>query len=441
MLPSGEPLLDSRQAVGRRPRRLRGRRSGGGCRRSPVRGRGRATCAPSSARARALGEQAGAVGGFRDPAADLADAGRRAGQAAADPADVGERAVLRRRRAASCPGSRSGVTARTPRAGPTTACTPGSSAIRRCQRVSAASRSGSVIGPLSVAATTTNGRFEAGPDRAGEQFAVGAGRVALRRAGSGSAGPSSAPGPGPASTSTTAPIAIATGSGRRSARGDEAHHARASPRAPAPSCQRSRFGPSRVRTAGPAIVATSDAEHDDERRRSPPARRAASRARRRRRPASRAAGCCRRTRSCGPAVRRVTAARVDRLGAVRQLFAEARDHQQGVVDPERQPHHRADRQREGVDVEPVGEDVEQAARAGDGHRAEDERDRRGDRRAEDEQEDDQEDRQGDQLAALGGGDRLVLDRPREGRVAGLGRPDRRVDLLGEDRVRARRPSR
>ena len=70
----------------------------------------------------------------------------------------------------------------------------------------------------------------------------------------------------------------------------------------------------------------------------------------------------------------------------------------------------------------LGEYVEQAARAGDGHGAEDERDRRGDRRAEDEQEDDEQDRQRDQLAALGGVDRLVLDRPREGRVAGLGAP-------------------
>ena len=63
-----------------------------------------------------------------------------------------------------------------------------------------------------------------------------------------------------------------------------------------------------------------------------------------------------------PAVRRVVARRLDRLGAVGQLLAEARDHQQGVVDPQRQPHHRADGQREGVDLEPAGEEVEQPAR-------------------------------------------------------------------------------
>ena len=55
-------------------------------------------------------------------------------------------------------------------------------------------------------------------------------------------------------------------------------------------------------------------------------------------------------------------------------------------------------------------------------------------RAEDEQEDDQEDRQGDQLAVLGGVDRAVLDLAREGRVAGLDRAHRRVDLAFEDRV-------
>ena len=38
-----------------------------------------------------------------------------------------------------------------------------------------------------------------------------------------------------------------------------------------------------------------------------------------------------------------------------------------------------------------------------------------------------QDRQGDQLAALGGVDRLVLDRAREGRASGLGGSDRRVD--------------
>ena len=61
------------------------------------------------------------------------------------------------------PCSRSGVTASETRAGPITACTPGSLEIFRCQRLSASSRSGSVIGPLSVAATTTKGDSKPGP--------------------------------------------------------------------------------------------------------------------------------------------------------------------------------------------------------------------------------------------------------------------------------------
>ena len=135
-----------------------------------------------------------------------------------------------------------------------------------------------------------------------------------------------------------------------------------------------------------------------------------------------------------PAVRRVVAAASDRGAAGGELLAEAGEHQQGVVDPQRQAHHRADGQREGVDVEPAGEEVEDAAGGGDRGGAEDEGDRRGDRRAEDEQEDEEEDRQRDQLAALGGGDRFVLDLAGEGRVAGLGGPDRRPDVLFEDRV-------
>ena len=55
-----------------------------------------------------------------------------------------------------------------------------------------------------------------------------------------------------------------------------------------------------------------------------------------------------------------------------------------------------------------------------------------DRGAEDEQQDDQQEGQRDQLAALGGVDRLVLDRPREGREARLGGADRRVDAFTED---------
>ena len=154
-----------------------------------------------------------------------------------------------------------------------------------------------------------------------------------------------------------------------------------------------------------------------------------------------------------PAVRRVARAASSGLGPAGQLLAEAGDHQQRVVDPQRQAHHRADGQREGVDVEPGGEEVEDPARGDHRDRAEGERDRGRDRRAEDEQQDDQQERQRDQLAALGGGDRFVLDRPRERGVAGLGRSDRRRgsplraprsssgDGLVDGRLRCRRGSR
>ena len=59
---------------------------------------------------------------------------------------------------------------------------------------------------------------------------------------------------------------------------------------------------------------------------------------------------------------------VEGVGAGGQLLAEAGDHQQRVVDPQRQAHHRADGEREGVDAEPVGEDREQAARGEDRER-------------------------------------------------------------------------
>ena len=134
---------------------------------------------------RALRQQAGAVGGFGDPVADLADPGCRPRQAAADPADVRQRALRRRRRAAGSPCSRSGSTEREIAAGPTTACTPGSLAIFRCQRPRAASRAGSVIGPCSVAATTTKGDSKPGPtDRARSSLSCGPDRpLQLGRAG------------------------------------------------------------------------------------------------------------------------------------------------------------------------------------------------------------------------------------------------------------------
>ena len=58
-----------------------------------------------------------------------------------------------------------------------------------------------------------------------------------------------------------------------------------------------------------------------------------------------------------PAVRRVCAAASSGETPVGELLAEARDHQQGVVHPQREPHHRADGEREGVDVEPAGEQM------------------------------------------------------------------------------------
>jgi hypothetical protein len=90
-----------------------------------------------------------------------------------------------------------------------------------------------------------------------------------------------------------------------------------------------------------------------------------------------------------------------------------------------------------VDVEPAGEEVEDPARGDHRDRAEGKRDRRRDRRAEDEQQDDQQERQRQQLTALGGLDRLVLDRPREAREPGLGRRHRSVDLRFERFVEER----
>ena len=92
----GEPLLDPRQALGRVREGCRGASIR---RRVPPVARPRPRASELGAffrPARAFGEQAGAVGGFQDPAADLADAGRRPRQAAADPVDVGERAAFPR---------------------------------------------------------------------------------------------------------------------------------------------------------------------------------------------------------------------------------------------------------------------------------------------------------------------------------------------------------
>ena len=77
------------------------------------------------------------------------------------------------------PCSRSGSTASETRAGPTTAWTPGSLAILRCQRLNASSRVGLGDRPVVGGGDDDEGRFEAGADRAGEQFAVDAGGVVL----------------------------------------------------------------------------------------------------------------------------------------------------------------------------------------------------------------------------------------------------------------------
>ena len=101
--------------------------------------------------------------------------------------------------------------------------------------------------------------------------------------------------------------------------------------------------------------------------------------------------------------------RLQRFHAGGQFLSKARDHQERVIHPQGEAHHRADGQRQRIDVEPMGEDDEDASGAEDDQRAEGERDRRRDRRAEDEKQDDQQDRQRDQLAALTGRDRFVLD--------------------------------
>ena len=77
------------------------------------------------------------------------------------------------------PCSRSGVTASDTRAGPITACTPGSLEILRCQRLSALSSFGLGDRPVFGGGDDDEGRFETGSDGAGDQFAVGAGGVVL----------------------------------------------------------------------------------------------------------------------------------------------------------------------------------------------------------------------------------------------------------------------
>ena len=141
------------------------------------------------------------------------------------------------------------------------------------------------------------------------------------------------------------------------------------------------------------------------------------------------------SRDGGPARGRAAALRrIVRVEAGGELLAEAGDDQERVVDPERQPHHRADDERDRIDRHHRAEQDQDTATGDHGEGAERERDRRRDDRPEDEQEDDQEQRHGEQLGPLGRVHRLFLQGPGHRREAGLGRPQRRVDVFFEDPV-------
>ena len=127
----------------------------------------------------AAGEQAGAF--LRPPGAFFEQgAARRAfGQAAAQPGDgaggaaqagaeAGEAADAARSPSAVrvLPSLRSGLVPLATGPGPITARTPGWVAMRRCQRLSRARRSGVVIGPYLAAATRTKGASQPGPTAA-----------------------------------------------------------------------------------------------------------------------------------------------------------------------------------------------------------------------------------------------------------------------------------
>ena len=161
------------------------------------------------------------------------------------------------------PCSRSGVTASETRAGPITACTPGSLAIFRCQRLSASSRSGSVIGPFSVAATTTKGDSKPGPtERAISSLSARAGLLSSSCSGLG--GPVFSASAGPARSRTTAPIAIADR--RRAAQrgGDHRHQAASARRRRAADPPAVEVGAEQGEQRGAGDRRDEDAEHDDE---------------------------------------------------------------------------------------------------------------------------------------------------------------------------------
>ena len=326
--------------------RVAGRRRGGRC---PSRSASEGVDQPAGAAGRpaeAAGEQLGALLG---PAGAL---GQQAGAVAASaipprtwPTPPAARARLRptrptferadvrlRSRAAALPCSRSGSTASETRAGPITACTPGSLAIRRCQRLSASRPVGLGDRPVVGGGDDDEGgirsrgrpsrrpvRCRGGPGRLGEL--LGARRARLqrqRRAGE-----------------EQDDAADRDRDRRRPAqrRRDDDHQARsARRRARGRSASGRGSAPSRVRSAGPAIVATrtlSTTTSADGRRQRGEQRAGDDEERDR---SSRAAGCCRRRPSSGRRCGRVIAAASSGSAPGRQLLAEARDHQQGVVD-------------------------------------------------------------------------------------------------------------
>ena len=130
-----------------------------------------------------------------------------------------------------------------------------------------------------------------------------------------------------------------------------------------------------------------------------------------------------------PAVARARIGGLIGVASVCQLLPEAGDDQQRVVDAEGEAHHRADDEGDRVDGHEGAEQDEDAAAGEDGEGAEGERDRGGDQRAEDDQQDDEEERHGEQLGALGGVDRFVLQAAGDGGEARLGGGERRADLF------------
>jgi len=81
-----------------------------------------------------------------------------------------------------------------------------------------------------------------------------------------------------------------------------------------------------------------------------------------------------------------------------ELLPVPRDHQQRVVDPERQPHHPDDREREEVDLGEVEQKAQYPSGRGDDGAADDHRHQRRENRSEDQQQHDEQYRHGDQLA-------------------------------------------